>query len=208
MALNSCPADSRTQRIAVGIRRHNSSATGFDKLDSHDRLDWSGFAGRFVVCDFDWIKQMNEPYSVSMGLLRDVREEGTSWLTYRPEGKAHLTPVMAERLEGESWRGCLDREIAWSLNLVSGRDYIISSMARLHYDTEITRPHDSEPTMYTVEFYVVDWYGKLAKGLLDADPRCRWITTNDLVAGKLEDNSTIDPVVVTLLNKSRILDGC
>lgn len=151
---------------------------------------------------------MNDPYFVSMGLLRDVRDDGTLWRVYKPDAKVHFTPVMAERLEGENARICLDREISWTLNLTPGRDYIISSMARLHYDTEIVRSGETESTLYAVEFYMVDWYGKLAKGIIDADTSGRWITTDELVGGVLEDGSTIDPIAVTLLNRSRILDGC
>lgn len=147
-----------------------------------------------------------ETFVGSIGLIRDQREDGTRWLVHKPENREHYSLIQAERLGDESWRDCLDREITWLLELVSGRDYIISSVARLRFDTELAERGGS--VRYVVEFYVVDLYGSRGKQALDNDAACRWVRTAELTQGTLEDGKTVNPIHAVLLSRSGILVGC
>lgn len=95
---------------------------------------------------------------------------------------------------------------AGCLNLTANRDF--SSVARLHYDTEVQVSGEAEPTAYTVEFYVVEPYGSRVEKIVNDDPDCRWASTAELVSGTLADGSLFDQIQATPINRSGILLGC
>lgn len=144
----------------------------------------------------------------AVGLIRRLTDDGAMWLVHKPQNKPHYTLVVGERLEGESGRVSLEREIAWTLKLESNRDYIISSVARLNYDTEFAKQGEQEATLFSIEFYIVELYGKLWPGILETNPVCRWVTTQELLEGTLADGTRFDPTICTLLNKAGVLVGC
>lgn len=148
---------------------------------------------------------MSQTFIGSIGLIRDQRVDGTLWLVRKPDNRQHYSLIQAERVDDESWRDCLDREIAWLLELESGRDYLISSVARLRYDTEVEERN--QIVRYVVEFYIVDLYGSRGKQALDDDPSCRWVRTDELTSGSF-DEGKLSPSQTTLINRSGILVGC
>lgn len=144
----------------------------------------------------------------SVGMTRRLTDDQVLWLVHKPQNKPHHSLVVGERLEGESGRISLEREINWALKLESNRDYIISSVARLNYDTEFAKQGEQDVTVFSIEFYIVELYGKLWPNILETNPTCRWVTTQELLEGTLPDGTTVDPTICTLLNKAGVLVGC
>ena len=112
---------------------------------------------------------------------------------------------MAERLENESWRECLDRELAWVLDLRRGKDYLISNMARLHYEEAVVEPGSDEPSRLEIEFYVVDPYGRAGREVFKRLPDSRWLSNDELRSGSCISGEAIDPWLVDLLRKADLL---
>src|SRR5690606_35600978 len=98
------------------------------------------------------------------------------WL-FRAEGLG-LRLLQAERLEKESYREVVDREVAWTLRLARGRDFIVSSAPRAHFQGVIPQGN-GEDVFYVAEFYVVDLFGSGAYSILVNDPANRWLTTEE-----------------------------
>jgi hypothetical protein len=144
----------------------------------------------------------------SIGMIRKLTDDGALWLVHKPQNKSYYTLVVGERLEGESGRTSLEREINWALKLESNRDYIISSVARLNYDTEFAKQGEQEVTLFSIEFYIVELYGKLWPTTLETNIACRWVTTEELLEGTLADGAIFDSTVRTLLNRAGVLVGC
>lgn len=125
------------------------------------------------------------------------------WLAYWHIGRAHFDFVTAERVEGESVRESLDREIAWLLDLRRGKDYIISSMARLNLHLPKEAPDDEADGV--VEFYVVDLYGKSGPASVELSNQLRWLTGEEVLSGRTTDGEAINPCLVELLARADVM---
>ena len=100
----------------------------------------------------------------SIALIRHPESPESSWLAYHSQQRdVLLRLVTSERLEGESYRECIEREIAWELRLRRGKDYIVSRVPRLHFEQPVQIPGEPEPVYFIVEFFVVDLYGSAAR---------------------------------------------
>ena len=141
----------------------------------------------------------------SIALIRHHDEPEHHWLSFWNAAAQQFSFVVAERLENESWRECLDRELAWELDLRRGKDYLISSMARLHFEEAIVEPNSDEPAKLEIEFYVVDPYGRAGREAFKSLPDSRWLSNNELRSGKCESGEAIDPWLVDLLRKADLL---
>ncbi len=141
----------------------------------------------------------------SIALIRHPEQLERQWLAHWDRSAEQYEFVTAERLEQESWRECLDREIAWSLNLRRGKDYIMSSAARLHFEAQLPVPGNEEETVFVVEFYVTDLYGGAALGVLDRNPDTCWLSGHELLSGVTAEGKSVAPILVMLLTKADII---
>lgn len=141
----------------------------------------------------------------SLALVRQVQDGRTTWLARWHEQSGRYGFIEADRLEGESYRECIDREVAWSLGLKRGKDYIVSSTPRLHLELQSQPPGESEMMWFIVEFYVVDLYGSTALETIDADAGNRWLTAEELHQGKTSDGIPLSERLTMLLAKSDVI---
>lgn len=150
----------------------------------------------------------------SIALFRHPEQPEKLWLAVWDSHADHFDFVTAERLERESWRECLDREIAWTLHLRRGKDYIISSMARLHLDLAAS-PGSTEssslsitpeqPRYSAVEFYAVDLYGKSGEATLANNERLQWLSSEEVLSGRTANGRLVSPSLVSLLKQADVI---
>jgi hypothetical protein len=126
------------------------------------------------------------------------------WLAVWDNRHCHFDFVIAERLENDSFRECLDREIAWKLPLRKGKDYLISSVARLHLDTAFSAAKQTSLMLYSIELFIVDLFGKMAAQSLANDPNLRWLSSNEVLSGKTNCGRNISPRLVSLITKADV----
>ena len=129
----------------------------------------------------------------SIALVRRWFGEEERWLARWNDREHVLDFVRAERLEGESYRESIDREVAWTLRLERNRDYIVSSVPRLHFQAPLEIPGHCMPVYFVVQFYVVDLYGQRATHALDADASNRWCRPVELKVGRTAEGRPIAP---------------
>ncbi len=141
----------------------------------------------------------------SVALIRHPEHEEQQWLLKWSEPRQHYRMVTAERLEGESYRDCIDREIAWDLALQRNKDYLISSMSRLHIEEIMQVSGDCSETFFILEFFAADLYGKTSKSQIEADQTTRWISSREVLNGVTHTGERIDPYLVALLNKYELI---
>ena len=137
----------------------------------------------------------------SIALLRHPEQMERLWLAWWNRREDAWDFVTAERLENESFRECLDREIAWVLPLQRSQQYLISSVARLHLDLSA----DEMETTCAVEFYVVDLYGRTAQEAVDSCDQLRWLSGSELLSGETADGAPVSPRLVKLLQKADVI---
>ena len=135
------------------------------------------------------------PFDGSVSMIRHTRPDYSSWLACWNDSSECFEFVVAPRLEQESYRDCLSREIAWTLKLERDRDYLISSVARLHYEA-----HE-----LTVEFFVVEPYGQSFRKRIDANPNARWLRRHELENRRTDDGLSVSVGLCELLFAADVL---
>ncbi len=140
----------------------------------------------------------------SIALIRHPDRCEHLWPATWSADARHFDFVTAPRLEGESYRECIDREISWKLRLRRGRDYIVSSVARLHLDAPLQLPGEESETYFVVEFYVVDLYGGSARVTVDNNSDIRWLTSQELLSGQCCNGQQVNDRLVLLLQKADV----
>ena len=108
--------------------------------------------------------------------------------------------VVAERLNRESFRESVTREVAWQLNLNRQSDFLVSNMAQLSMEYVETLP-DQTQTHIAVAFYNVHIYRRNVLESLTLDPSSRWMSADEVCKGRTNDGQTIDPRIVAWINK-------
>ncbi len=108
--------------------------------------------------------------------------------------------IVGDRLNKESFRESVTREVAWQLNLNRKSDFLVSSMAQLSIEYVETRPDESQQHI-AVSFYNVHIYRRVVLDLLAQDPSNRWLSTAEICEGKTTDGQTIHPRIVAWINK-------
>ena len=144
-----------------------------------------------------------EHFTGSVALIRHPEQLENKWLAYWDEGRRRYDFVTAERLEDESFRESLDREVAWILDIRRGKDYLISSQARLHLDV----PVESElaETFFVVEFYIVDLYGKSGRASVELNKQLCWLSSDEVLSGQTSAGVPVNPLLVELLRKADVI---
>lgn len=142
-------------------------------------------------------------FTGSVALLRHPEQLEHLWLAHWDSRRQYFDFVTAERLDDESFRECLDREIAWVLDLRRGKDYIVSSQARLHLDVPVEAADDE--TFFVVEFYIADLYGKASRGMVELNRDVSWLTSDEVRSGQTSKGVPVNPSLVELLNRADVI---
>ena len=142
-------------------------------------------------------------FTGSIALVRHPEQLENQWLTHWDTKRKHFDFVTAERLDDESFRESLDREIAWVLDIRRSKDYIISSQARLHLDIPVESEEDD--TFFVVEFYVADLYGKSGRASVELNKKLRWLSSDEVLSGQTTEGLPVNPSLVELLKKADVI---
>ncbi len=129
-----------------------------------------------------------EKFVGAVALIRHPVEVERRWLAIWDENRSHFDFAITQRLDDESYRESLDREIAWCFPLRRGKDYLISSVARIHLDTALMLGQLTSPTLFSVGMFVVDLFGKRAAQRIEDDSTTLWLSSNELLTGKTNCN--------------------
>lgn len=136
---------------------------------------------------------------LSVALVRHPREPESKWLAQWDSQTNCYQLVSAVKPPELSYRECLNQVLPLRLGLNPQRDYLMSGMSRMHLDTALQLPERQTPTLYSVEFFVVDLYGSAALAKVDANPHHVWLHSTEWLAGQSAEGLSISPVLVQLL---------
>ncbi len=122
----------------------------------------------------------------AIALIRRWFDDQSKWLVLHDESAQRHRLIEAQRLEEESFRESIDREVAWQLDLDREKDFIVSSTPRLHLEIPIEITHGcsdkQEQRIDVVEFFLVELYGKSAQEHLDRNPNVQWLSSRQFLA--------------------------
>lgn len=146
-------------------------------------------------------------FTGSVALLRHPEQEEQAWLLKWAPRRDRWEMVVAECLEGESFREALDREVAWQLNLQRNRDYLIASMSRLHIEETLQLRGSCQQMQYVLEFFVVDLYGQSSRQIIEHAEDLQWVSSREILHGQLTTGQQIDELLVTLIRKFELISA-
>lgn len=143
-----------------------------------------------------------EKHFISIALVQKTIEEKTQWLLLA--NGEQLQFIVGKRLEKESFRETVIREVAWQLNLNRQRDVLVSNMSQRSVEFEEVHPNFGERHV-ALAFYNAHLNRRSVIDVVDADERVVWVTAAEICTGRSSDGRTIQPEVVAWINKYEII---
>ena len=121
-----------------------------------------------------------ESFVGSLGLIRSSASPPAQWLLMKGE---ELRFIQADRLDGDSYRECIVREISWALDQEVQEGCLVSSYSRLHLSRAIYVPSEDQEVWFEVEFFVTDLYTEAARQAAADNPHVVWLTGAEVRVG-------------------------
>lgn len=144
---------------------------------------------------------------LAMALIRNRSEDGSTWLTKWNGCRNVLEMICGQRLEDESFRETVSREVAWQLDLERDRDFLVSNMAQINLEYDDLLPGDSEPTHIAVAFYSVDLYRRIARERVAANEDLVWVPSSEICEGTTSQGRTFNAVHCALINRAKVIES-
>lgn len=141
---------------------------------------------------------------IGVALIRKI-DQRARWLGKFNRSKEQIDFVVAERLENESWRESVMREVAWTLDIDRKRDFVVSNMAQLNIQVSALLPGCSEGTNIACAFYNFEFYRKAAVEKVDQNKDLVWLTSNEICNGVSEDGIELDPLILILNEEANVI---
>ena len=141
---------------------------------------------------------------IGVALIRKI-DQRIRWLGKLDRNKQQIDFVIAERLEKESWRESVMREVAWELAIDRKRDFVVSSMAQLNIQLDTVLPKTTEATSIACAFYNVELYRKSAVEQVDQNENFVWLTSNEICNGVTEDGVELNPLILILNEEAKVI---
>ena len=140
-----------------------------------------------------------------LALIRQPDTDESRWLLLWDQPSNQLRFITAARLESESFREAVDREVAWSLQLRRSKDYLVSSVPRLHFESENDSGGVEHAPQCIVEFYLVELFGRQGRETLSGDNRIYWANREELDLGRIADGRSIDPRWQSIVRRADVI---
>ena len=146
-----------------------------------------------------------EKLEIGVALIRKV-DEKIHWLGKLNDTKTQVAFVIARRLEKESWRETIMREVSWQLEIDRKRDIVVSNMAQLNVEFEAVLPGaSSAPAQISCAFYNVQLYRKAAVEKIKENDTFIWLTSGEICNGVTESGIPLDPLVIMLNEQAKVI---
>jgi len=144
---------------------------------------------------------------LAMALIRNRSDEGSTWLTKWNGCRKVLEMICGQRLETESFRETVSREVAWQLDLERNRDFLVSNMAQINLEYDDVLPGETELTHVAVSFYSVDLYRRVARERVKANEDLIWVPSSEICAGSTAMGRSFNSVHCALINRSKVIES-
>lgn len=141
---------------------------------------------------------------LGVALIRKIGKR-IHWLGKHNRAKKQIDFVIAQRLEKESWRDTIMREVAWELDLDRKRDMIVSNMAQLNVEFEAILPGQSDTIKIISAFYNVELYRKGTLEKVDQNEDFLWLSSNEICDGVSDSGIPISPLVILLNEEAKVI---
>jgi 8-oxo-dGTP pyrophosphatase MutT (NUDIX family) len=146
---------------------------------------------------------MRQSESAVALICRQADDGQTRWLARWNVRWQAFHFVAGHRCSEESFRACLEREIAEELGLRESSEYSISSSPPLHLDFTAWSVSAGEETRYIMELFFVE-LGPAAQSRVAGDSENRWLGEAAIRGGRSDDGRPISATMGRLLTDGRL----
>lgn len=146
-----------------------------------------------------------EKHFRSIALIQEVGDGPTRWLLRWQASQCQWQFIIGERLNKESFRETIQREVGWQLNLDPKSDFLVSNMAQLSMEYVDEESNAERLQHVAVSFYQVHFYRRHVLEKVNSDHTNRWVSAAEICEGKTLDDQPIHPRVVQWINKWQIV---
>ncbi|MBL8891374.1 MAG: hypothetical protein JNL67_15450 [Planctomycetaceae bacterium] len=144
---------------------------------------------------------------LGLALIRQRASEGSMWLTQASKNQPMLSFVSGSRLEGESFRETISREVAWQLDLERNREFLVANMAQIDLEFEGAIPGQPDLTRLHVAFYSVDLYRSAARQRIAKRDDLVWVPSSVLCEAERFSGWLINPFHQSLIHRSKVIES-
>lgn len=141
----------------------------------------------------------------SVALIQKFDEDKSHFLLRFNADRSQLNFITGDRLERESFRESVTREVSWQLELDRNRDFIVSNMAQLSMEYTGLLPGLTSECKIAVAFYLVHLYGNSSRTKVNLSESNHWVNAAEICQGQTEQGIPIDPISVHWINRWDIL---
>jgi len=146
-----------------------------------------------------------ELLQLSVGLIQKVVEDSVQLLLKYDPSAGMWRFIVGHRIENESFRDTILREVAWQLDLDRTSDFLVANMAQFNMESIEQLPGRGEPVQLRITFYPVHLYRKQAIELISHQTAFRWFTCNEIWNGCSDRGELIAPDIVQCLRKWEVV---
>jgi hypothetical protein len=146
-----------------------------------------------------------EKIELAVALIRSTESGSLRWLVKHGTNGEKPSLIIGNRLERETFRETVTREVGWELNLDRKRDFLVSSMAQMNLEFTDRLPGHSETSHIAASFYNVEVYRSQVLEQLRADDTCFWIDSAAVCDGVTRQGQILNPIVPYLVNRSSVI---
>ncbi len=142
----------------------------------------------------------------SVALIRKYEGGKPDWLVIWDNANQWWDFIVGERLEKESFRETVIREVSWRLNL-ERNEFLVSNMSQLNMEYVGQLPGQLEERHIAVAFYAVDLYkSSVARRLADSKTKTAWLDSSEVCAGQQSKNGPLlNPLICHWINRWQIV---
>ncbi len=144
---------------------------------------------------------------VGLALIRERGDEGSMWLTQVGHNQPMISFISGNRLEQESFRETVAREVAWQLDLDRNREFLVANMAQIDLEFEGAVPGQHEPMRLHVAFYSVDLYRRVARNRIADRQDLVWVPSSTLCQAERFGEWLINPFHQSLIQRSKVIES-
>lgn len=141
----------------------------------------------------------------SVALIQKIEKDQSQFLLKFNSEKTKLDFVSGERLEKESFREAVTREISWQLELERDKDFLVSNMAQLSMEYTGSLPGDCDEKQIAFAFYFVHLYGNSARLKVEGSNDTKWLTAAEICEGSTRSGIPLAEIPVHWINRWGIL---
>jgi hypothetical protein len=144
---------------------------------------------------------------LGLALIRERGDSGSRWLTQTSRNQPMLSFIAGNRLEGESFRETVTREVAWQLDLERNHGFLVANMAQIDLEFQGTVPGRDEEMRLHVAFYSVDLYRRVARNQILNRQDLVWVPSLTLCESPRFGEWIINPFHQSLVQRSKVIES-